>query len=392
MAINYASRFEREIQQKFARELTSADLAANKKYNFIDAQTIKVPTVSLSGYKDHARDGSKNRGTVGNTYQSMTLNHDRDIEFFVDDMDVDETNMVLSAANITNTFNEEQAIPELDAYRYSKLYADFVAADGSVNSTILTEENVLSIFDKMMEDMDEAGVPQSGRMLKVTPPVYTMLKNAEKIIRNIDVSAARGINRNVRSLDEVTIVTVPSDRMKTLYDFSNGWAPAVGAQQINMILYHNSAILAPTKVADIYLWGKGETPDSAFGYLYQNRMYTDLFLINAKKDAVAINAYPVGATAIAGLTPTLAAGTSFGTKISAVTPTKGAGNSYLVKINGAMPYANQVLEADTDGWVAYTLNTDFAVTAGNKLALVEIDGDGKAKAGGIATVTAAVVA
>lgn len=291
MAINYAERFERQIEQQYARELTSADMAANRRYNFIDAQTIRVATVTLSGYKDHARDGSKNRGTVGNTFQAFSLTHDRDIEFFVDDMDVDETNQVLSAANITAVFNSEQAIPELDAYRYSKLYAEFVAAGGTVDTTVLTEENILSVFDKMMEDMDEASVPQSGRMLKVTPPVYTMLKNAEKFQRTLDVTGgAKSINRNVRSLDEVTIVTVPSDRMKTTYDFTEGFVPAVGAKQINMMLYHTSGILAPVKVSDIYLWNKGETPESAFGFLYQNRSYSDLFLIKAKMGAVAINA------------------------------------------------------------------------------------------------------
>ncbi len=290
MTINYAERFERQIEQQFARELTSADLASNKRYNFIDAQTIKVPTVTLSGYKDHARDGSKNRGTVGNTFQAFSLTHDRDIEFFVDEMDVDETNQVLSAANITAVFNQEQAIPELDCFRYSKLYAEFVANGGVVNTTVLTEANILSVFDKMMEEMDEAAVPQSGRLLKVTPAVYTMLKNAEKLQRFIDVSGgANSINRNVRSLDEVTIVTVPSDRMKTLYDFADGFKPGTGAKQINMMLYHTSGILAPVKVADIYLWNKGQTPESAFGYLYQNRMYTDLFVIKAKKDAIAIN-------------------------------------------------------------------------------------------------------
>lgn len=291
MSINYAEKFERQIEQQFERELTSADMAANKRYNFIDAQTIKIPTVTLSGYKDHARDGSKNRGKVGNAYQAFSLTHDRDIEFFVDEMDVDETNQVLSAANITAVFNQEQAIPELDSFRYSKLYAEFVANGGKVNTEVLTEANILQVFDKMMEDMDEAAVPQSGRMLKVTPRVYTMLKNAEKIQRVMDITKGENsINRNVRSLDEVTIVTVPSDRMKTLYDFADGFKPGTGAKQINMMLYHTSGILAPVKVADVYLWNKGQTPDSAFGYLYQNRMYTDLFVIKAKKDAIAINA------------------------------------------------------------------------------------------------------
>lgn len=291
MSINYAERFERQIEQQFARELTSANIATNNRYRFIDAQTIRVPTIQLSGYKDHARDGSKNRGTVGNTYQAFTLTHDRDIEFFVDDMDVDETNQVLSAANITAVFNEEQAIPETDAFRYSKLYSEFVDLGGTVNTTELNANNILFVFDKMMEDMDDAGVPQSGRILKVTPTVYTMLKNAEGLQRTLDVTGgAKGINRNVRSLDEVTIDTVPSDRMKTAYDFTEGWVPAVGAKQINMILCHPSGILAPMKVRDIYLWNKGETPESAFGYLYQNRSFQDLFIIKAKMAAVAINA------------------------------------------------------------------------------------------------------
>lgn len=290
MAINYAERFEREIQQQFQRELTSADMDINRSYRFIDAQTIRIPTIELSGYKDHARDGSKNRGVVGNTYQAFSLTHDRNIEFYVDEMDVDETNQVLSAANITAVFNQEQAIPELDAFRYSKLYAEFVALGGQVDTTPLTEENILQAFDKMMEAMDEAAVPESGRMLKVTPKVYTMLKNAEKIQRFIDVSSGpKGLNRNVRSLDDVTIIKVPSDRMKTLYDFTEGFVPGEGAKQINMMLYHPSAILAPVKVADIYLWNKGETPESAFGYLYQNRMYTDLFVIKPKIGAIAIN-------------------------------------------------------------------------------------------------------
>jgi len=290
MSINYAERFERQIQQQFARELTSSALDINKQYSFIDAKTIKVPTITLSGYKNHARDGSKNRGTVNNTYQTMTLTHDRDIEFFVDEMDVDETNQVLSAANITAVFNQEHAIPELDAYRYSKLYSEYVALGGTPNTTVLSEHNILSVFDNMMEEMDEASVPQSGRILYVTPKIYTMIKNAEQIQRVLDVTGgAANVNRNVRSLDEVSIVTVPSDRMKTLYDFSEGFVPGNGAKQIRMILVHPSSVLAPVKVADVYLWNKGETPDSAFGYLYQNRMYTDLFIINAKIGGVKMN-------------------------------------------------------------------------------------------------------
>lgn len=288
MSYNYAEQFEREIMQQYARELTSASLADNRRVRFIDAQTIKVPTVTMSGYKDHVRDGSKNRGTIANTWQSFTLAHDRNIEFYVDEMDVDETHQALSAANITGEFNATQAIPELDAYRYSKLYTEFLAQGGTAVTTALTTANILSEFDKIMEAMDEAAVPESGRVLRVTPTVYTMLKNAENIDRSIDVSAARSINRHVRGLDEVTIVKVPSDRMKTAYEFTEGWKPGSTAKQIHMILTHSSAIIAPVKVADVYLWPKGNTPESAYGWLYQNRSYHDLFVFKPKVAGIAM--------------------------------------------------------------------------------------------------------
>jgi hypothetical protein len=291
-SVNYATRFEDLINQQYERELTSSRLEDNKSIKFINAQTIKIPTIELSGYKDHARDGSVNRGSVSNTYTPYTLTHDRDIEFFVDEADVDESNMALSAAHITATFNSEQAIPEMDVYRYSKLYQDFVALGGVVDNELITEENVLLKFDKMMEDMDEAGVPQEGRVLYLTPRIYTIIKNAEAIQRNLDISGGTNdINRNVRSLDDVVIQRVPSYRFMTMYDFTEGFKQAALAKQIRMILVHpKTAIIAPTKVADIYLWNKGETNESAYGNLYQNRSYHDLFIIKQKIKGVAINA------------------------------------------------------------------------------------------------------
>lgn len=288
MSYNYAERFERQIEAKYKHGLTSADMATNNKYKFIDAQTIKIPTVAVSGYKDHKRDGSVNKGTITNEWTPYKLKHDRDISFYVDEMDVDETNQVLSAGNITATFMEDQAIPEADAYRYSKLYADAKEHGATVDTTPLTAQNILEIFDKAMEAMDEAGVPTEGRKMKVTPKVYTMLKNAEKVQRTLEVTGGADINRNVRSLDEVEIQKVPSDRFKTKYDFDNGFAAGGSAKQMHMIIYHPTAIIAPIKVQDVYLWPKGSDPQAAFGWLYQNRSFMDLFLIKQKKEGVYI--------------------------------------------------------------------------------------------------------
>ncbi len=288
---NYAEHFAPNIEQQYARELTSIDLESNKKYKWVDAQTIKIPTVELSGYKDHVRDGSVNKGSVSNVWTPYALTHDRDISFFVDEADIIETNQALSAANITATFNDEQAIPELDAYRYSKILSEVIAHGKNPITTALTASNILTIFDQAMVAMDEKNVPMSGRKLKVTPVVNAMLKEAEKVSRMIMVGAGSNqrIDRRVHELDEVVIQVVPSDRLQSAYDFTDGFEAALAAKQINFILYHNSAIIAPRKISDIYLWGKGASPQSAFGHLYQNRSYHDLFVIKQKVAGVEIH-------------------------------------------------------------------------------------------------------
>lgn len=288
MAYNYVDSFLTDLQQKYSRELTSAGLTTQNAI-FMGAKTVKVPRLDVGGYKDHNRSGGWNRQTIANDFELKVLNFDRDVEFFVDTMDVDETNQILSAANTTNVFESEQAIPELDKYRYSKIHSDYVAAGGTPDTTALTISNVLGVFDDLMMNMDEAEVPLEGRILYVNPVVHKLLKNAEEMQRFVNVQNNNGvINRSVAQLDDVTLIKVPSSRMKSVYDFSNGAVDGVGSKQINMILIHPSAVIAPIKHNSIYLWEPGSHTQGD-GYLYQNRRYTDLFLINRKKDGVQIN-------------------------------------------------------------------------------------------------------
>lgn len=286
--VNYATQFEKELKQKYSRELCTSGLTT-QNVSFVNANTIKIPYVTVGGYKDHSRAGGFNRQAVKNEFMTKTLGFDRDVEFFVDEMDVDESNESLSAANITNTFVTEHAIPETDAYRISKLYSDFVAAGGVVDNAAITAANVLDKFDGWMEALDEAEVPQDGRILYVTPPIYTLIKQAEKVNRVLDVSGQRGIDRRVRSLDEVAIQTVPSGRMKTAFDFTDGFKPAAAAKQVNMLLLHPTAVIACDKHSYIRLWAPG-SHTTGDGYLYQNRKYGDLFVLDTRVKGIQINA------------------------------------------------------------------------------------------------------
>lgn len=212
---SYAEVFERELAQKYARELISNELTlSNQGIKFLNAQTIKIPKITVSGYKDHSRTGMGfNSGTITNDWEPKKLAHDRDIEFAIDPMDIDETNLVLEVANIQNTFETEQAIPEKDSYRFSKLYAEAktYASDGAVvDTTTLTAANILEWFDEQMSKMDDLSVPQEGRIFYVTSAINKLLKSADGITRTMSVGAAGVIDRRVHGLDDVQIKTVPS--------------------------------------------------------------------------------------------------------------------------------------------------------------------------------------
>lgn len=292
---NYAEQFLQPLNQKYAQEMTSYDLTqSNPQVQFLNAQTIKLPSITVSGYKDHNRQGAGfNTGTITNEWEPKKLAHDRDVEFAIDPMDVDETNLVVSIANVQNTLETEQAIPEKDSYRYSKLLAEaktYKANGAHIDTTVLTSANILDWFDDEMERMDDAGVPTEGRVIYCTPKIRKLLKQAEGIQRTFDVqNTGTAINRNIYSLDDVKIKTVPSGRMKSKYDFSNGCVAAVDAKQINIILIHPSCVVSRDKYAYINVFSPGHDSRTADKYMLQSRFYMDLFLIKNKAVAVSIN-------------------------------------------------------------------------------------------------------
>ena len=291
--INYADQFSQFLVQKYEAEMRSYGLTqSNPQVQWLNAKTIKLPVISLTGYKNHTRSIGFNAGDLTNTWEAKTLKFDRDVEFYVDAMDVDETNMVASVANIQTVFEREQAIPETDAYRFSKLYADYVAAGGEVDNTAITTSNALTWFDSAMEKMDDAGVPEEGRILYVTPATYKAFKNAQGLTRMMHVNGMDDgtVNRKVWDLDDVEIVKVPKARMKTKYNFTNGFTPATGAGQINAIAVHPDSVVARERYAYIKMFAPGTDSRTGDGYIYQNRKYGDLFVLAQRLDGIAINA------------------------------------------------------------------------------------------------------
>lgn len=291
--VEYATVFSNVLRELYAQEQTSYDLyQSNSAIQIINGKSIKVPKLSVSGYKDHTRGGGFNAGTYNQDYTIKTLDHDRDIEFAIDPMDVDETNQVVTIANIQKRFDSTQAIPEADAYTYSKIYTEYVRVGGTVKTDALTVANVLTDFDDNLERMEDAGVPLDRVILYCTTAYKKILKNADGIQRTLEANGQSALDRRVKSIDDIgKIVTVPSARFKSAFDFSDGWKAGVGAKQIDYILIDPECQISRDKYSYIKVFTPGTDSRTADNYMYQNRKYNGTFAIDElMKDGCIIHA------------------------------------------------------------------------------------------------------
>lgn len=306
--LNYATEYQRALEQAFPYTLYFGALYStpnNGRFRWVNSKTIEIPSISTTGRTDADRDSiSTAQRNYNNAWETKTLVNERKWSTLVHPKDIDQTNMVTSIANITKVFNEEQKFPEMDAYTISKIFTDWstsIAGDTAhgaytgktADATDLTISNILDVFDHLMLNMDNARVPVTGRILYVTNEVKSILKNAQNLQRNWDVqSSADAINRVVNRLDEVNIIPVPSQLMKTKYDFTSGWAPAGNAKQINMCLIHPAAVITPVS----YTFSKLDAPSalSEGKYYYYEESFEDVFILNKKADAIQFNVTNAG--------------------------------------------------------------------------------------------------
>lgn len=292
-ALNYATQYLQALEQEFPYVLYFGALFAtpnNGRYRWVNSRVIEIPTITTTGRIDGDRDtiGAKKRN-FQNSWTPLTLENHRTWETLVHPRDIDETNQVASIANITRVFNDEQKFPEMNAYCISKIYADWTGKSKTADTTKLTEDNVLTVFDKFMTDMDNARVPRAGRILYVTPDTRTLLNNAKQIYRTVDVGKqSANIRRAITSLDEVEIPeSVPSDMMKTVYDFTEGWAVDESAKQINMMLIHPTAVITPISYEFAQL--DPPTAGSQGKWDYFEESFEDVFVLPNKVNAIAFN-------------------------------------------------------------------------------------------------------
>ena len=286
--LNYAKEYSQELAQAYPYVLYFGALwsAVKPDVKFLNSNTVELPSLTVKGRKDGNRDSI---GTFGrnfdNNWETKTLKRHRTWDTLVHPRDIDETNHVASIANITKTMNEEQKFPEMDAEAIDALYSlkNTKEAVTALAKGTITVENVLSYFDTLMDKMDEARVPASGRLLYVDTYTKTMIDTAKDVVRT---SGNKVLGRTVSRIDEVEVISVPTKQMKTAFEFKSddGFAVKEDAKDVKMLLVHPSAIIPVIS----YEFAQLESPSalSQGKYVYFEESFEDMFIYEKKHDGI----------------------------------------------------------------------------------------------------------
>ena len=75
--------------------------------------------------------------------------------------------------------------------------------------------------------------------------------------------------------------------MKTLYNFTQGWKPATGAKQVNMMLINPISVITPTS----YEFAKLDPPSalSEGKYVYYEESHEDVFVLKNKNKGIRMS-------------------------------------------------------------------------------------------------------
>lgn len=313
MAINtleMAKIFQTSLDKQMLMTATSGWMETNAtgvKYNGGD--TVRMPEISTNGLGEYDRDNGFAQGSVTLKYTDYKLTQDRGRTFQLDAMDVDESNFLASAGNVMGEFQRLKVVPEIDAYRYSKI-AQLAGAEGVNHVTAdftPTADTILAQLDKEITTLQDVIGDTEGLVIIMSTPIRTILNNAKDIDKHLDVTQfkAGAIDTKVRTYNEIPIMGVPSARMQSAYTFydgttegqqEGGFVKTADAKPINWILMARRAPIAISKTDKIRIFDPN-TNQKADAWKLDYRKFHDLWIPKNKLAAVWVN---LGAAAASG--------------------------------------------------------------------------------------------
>lgn len=303
MAINtleMAKIFQQSLDKQMGIEATSGWMesnAVNVKYNGGD--TVRMPRISTTGMARYDRDEGFNRGSVTLSYDDYKLTQDRGRTFQLDSMDVDESNFIASAGTVMGEFQRLQVVPEVDAYRYSRIAALAKNAHRTTDGFTPSETNILAQLDKEITDLQDAIGEAEQLVILMATPIRTVLNNVKNIERHLDVTQfkAGAIDTKVKTYNEIPILSVPSLRMKTAYVFNDGkttgqeaggFKADTAAKAINWIIISRRAPIAISKTDKVRIFAP-DVNQKADAWKLDYRKFHDIWIPTNKLAGVWAN-------------------------------------------------------------------------------------------------------
>lgn len=298
-SFEYASVFMEELDSQLVEKSTTGWMEGNAgQVQYNGGAEVKIPKMQMSGLGDYDRDGGFAKGAVTVTYETRKLTQDRGRTFQLDAMDVDETNFAATAGAVMREFQNTKVIPEIDAYRYSKI-AELAKTAGKIKEYTAAVD---TIFENLMNDMTairDAVGDGCELVIAMSAKVAGMLdlaKGGTNVLES-GVFQQGSAELKVKEIDGCPIIRVPSARFQTKYDFMDGvtenetdggFAKAEDAKGINWIIMVKSAPVAISKT-DVTRIFDPMTNQNANAWKIDYRKYHDIWITDNGMDGILVN-------------------------------------------------------------------------------------------------------
>lgn len=278
MTIELATKFAPYTDEQFSTESKKA-LLTNQDFDWTGAHTVKVYKVTTAGMNDYGRKGPSEGNwsrygaveSLNATTEEFTLKKDRSFTFAIDKLDTDETAQQLAAASALARQNREVVIPEVDVYTYGVMCA---GAGNKPAAVALTADNFYDEIIKASAVLDDAEVPETGRVLVVTPAGYQIMKKCKDITMETDIGNDLRLKGVIANLDGMNVQKIPANRLPAGFGF---------------MIAHPCACVAPTKLEEYKVH---QDPPGISGALVEGRICYDAFILDNKVKAIYYQAVP----------------------------------------------------------------------------------------------------